>query len=251
MQTMRYLWLLLVCCACNNMSAAAQNYFTDESSADSSFVVFKAQLLQALVQRDTTALFDMLHYTIAESPEGCGLNASKDCFIEQMGFRGNTQGDAFWRQAAQLVRCGFSKQSYISGETGAETYMFTAPSFKMMGINNQNTLLVIGENVNIRQQPSASSKVIAKVSYKRYKFNNPKIKPTLAPKLFQGGVHWVELALGSKWVGYVSESYTTLALQRELTCKRVGGEWKIIGYRKAEQFYGAQDTNEIPEPDEY
>lgn len=232
-------------------SAFAQNYFTDESAADSSFVVFKAQLAKALSQHDTTALFAMLHYTVAESPDGCGLNGSKECFIEQMGFRNKDGGEVFWKQAKQLVSLGFAKQEYTSGETGKTAYLFNAPSFKAQGINNYTNLLVFGENINIRDTPTFKGKILAKVSYKKYKFNNPKIKPTKNVKLYNSGIHWIELVLSKSSVGYVAQSFTSLAIERELICKKIAGEWKIIAYRKAEQFYGADNTKEEPEPDEY
>ena len=92
---------------------------------------------------------------------------------------------------------------------------------------------------------------MAKVSYKKYKFNNPQIKPTRATKLYNGGIHWVELALSKSMVGYVAQSFTSLALDRELSCKKIAGEWKITAYKKTMQFYGADNTKEEPEPDEY
>ena len=80
---MRSLLAIIALFICLTNSVYAQNYFIDESDVDSSFMAFKIQLGKALNTHDTTALFAMLHYTIAESPEGCGLNGSKECFIEQ------------------------------------------------------------------------------------------------------------------------------------------------------------------------
>lgn len=84
---MRSLLAIIALFICLTNSVYAQNYFIDKSDVNSSFMAFKIQLGKALNTHDTTALFAMLHYTIAESPEGCGLNGSKECFIEQMGFR--------------------------------------------------------------------------------------------------------------------------------------------------------------------
>lgn len=248
---MKNLLAIIALLVCLTNSVYAQNYFIDESDVDSSFMAFKIQLGKALNTHDTTALFAMLHYTIAESPEGCGLNGSKECFIEQMGFRNADGGETFWKQETQLFRMGFTKQEYLSGETGKTAYIFTAPSFKTQGINNNTNLLVIGENINIREKPSFNGKILAKVSYKKYKFNNPQIKPTRATKLYNGGIHWVELALSKSMVGYVAQSFTSLALDRELSCKKIAGEWKITAYKKTMQFYGADNTKEEPEPDEY
>ena len=80
---MRSLLAIIALFICLTNSVYAQNYFIDESDVDSSFMAFKIQLGKALNTHDTTALFAMLHYTIAESPEGCGLNGSKDVLLNK------------------------------------------------------------------------------------------------------------------------------------------------------------------------
>ncbi|MBL7785937.1 MAG: hypothetical protein JNM36_08545 [Chitinophagales bacterium] len=232
--------LVTICLCCSLLVNAQKNtYLQDNSTADSSFVVFKKQLQKAVDTQDTTALFAMLHFYIADSPDGCGLNGSKECFIETMGFRTTKKGAAFWREMGILLKLGFASNEYISAETGQKAYLFTAPYYQNQTTLANNELLILGSALDIYQQTNPYSKSLGKVSYKKYTFNKVITAKNQNPKL--NNVRWVELNLGKGYKGYIQEQYTSLMIQRQLVCKKIAGEWKIVGYKKEANFYGRED----------
>lgn len=210
----------------------AQHYVQDESYKDKSFVRFKVKLLQAILDRDTNQLFPLLADNVHLSDEECSF-APKSCFKDQFKLLPVKQ-HYIWDDLYRIVSQGFSQTKiknniYRLAEKG--DIVFQAPSYlKRFDDNGSKYLLVLGQNVNVREKPSTGSKIIGQVSYQKLKYHDPAVSNSKSAFKVVDGKQWYEVILPNGKKGYIIEDYVSAAIDKELSVKKINGQWKIITY---------------------
>jgi hypothetical protein len=205
----------------------------DESYKDESFWTFKAELESCLLNRDKTKLKSMLADTVYESKDGCGNpGCSKDEFIEYC-FNDDDDQDT-WEEMLRITRFGFHRYDslYQHFLTNVVAFGFQAPSY-LKTINTDDEIIVLGENVNIREKPSKNAKVIAKASFEKFKCDCNILTSKETTYQTADGIDWLEIYLPNGHVGYIAEKYTSYNVIKELTVVKIKGAWKIVSYSHA------------------
>ena len=215
---------------------AALNGFSqtvyDQTFRDLSFVRFKNKLTEAILDRDTSKLFPLLAPQVHVSEDGCSY-APKECFMEEFRHSGPDR-DKLWDDMLKAVSFGFSQtilKDAVYRLAGKGEVIFQAPSYlKSFDDNNKQYLLVLGQNVNIREKPTPYSKSVAQASFEKMKYIDPMQTGLRSDFYFEDGKQWYRVILRDGRAGFIMEDFTSASLHRELSVKKVNGEWKIISF---------------------
>ncbi|MDQ3073635.1 MAG: SH3 domain-containing protein [Bacteroidota bacterium] len=216
--------------------SAGQPFIADQSYLDESFYRFRIRLEHALLTQDTTALFSMLHDSISTGNDSC---YSKECFISDMYMRPHPDSSMFWESAMSIMKFGFRAvvydKKYPFYGYKKDMLYFQAPSY--LGYTEKDSiLLIMGKNVNIREKPTLSARVIRRSTYGLYRYNGPWPDPEVNAEgnslsfTEADGYLWIEILLRHGRYGYVAAEYTSLIYSREMTIARIKGKWKIVSY---------------------
>ncbi len=204
----------------------------DQSFRDLSFVRFRNKLTEAVLDRDTSKLFPLLANEVHVSDDGCSY-AAKECLMEQFRESGPDR-DKLWNDMLKAVSFGFSQnivKDAIYRLAGKGEVIFQAPSYlKAFDDKKNQYLLVLGQNVNIREKPTAYSKVVAQASFESLKYADPMLTGLRSDFYFSEGKQWYQVILAGGKTGFVMEDFVSASLSRELSVKKVSGEWKIISF---------------------
>lgn len=204
----------------------------DQSFRDLTFLRFKNRLTEAILDRDTAKLFPLLAAQVHVSDDKCSY-APKECLMEE--FRQNgPERDKLWDDMLKAVSFGFSQtvvNDAIYRLAGKGEVIFQAPSYlKSFDDSDKQYLLVLGQNVNIREKPALHSKVIAQATFEKLKYADPLRTGLRADFYFADGKQWYQVFLRDGRTGFVMEDFTSASLHRELSVKKINGEWKIISF---------------------
>lgn len=202
---------------------------SDQSHLELDFFKFKNELLNVVLERDTTKLKSLLADRVFESNNGCGYpGCSKDDFVE-MYFKYDVENT--WKDMLKIIRFGFVRIEDEDPNMGVshEKIVFQGPSYHRK-IDSGNEILILGENVNIREKPSLDSKIIRTASFERFDCdcNINTVKKSTYQKV--DGIDWLEIKLENGNYGYVSAELTSYKLIKEMTIGKVNGEWKIVTF---------------------
>ncbi len=206
----------------------------DESYKEESFWVFKNQLESAILNKNLVKLKVLLADRINVSKDDCAYNGCpKDEFIKMI-FADTTNEeytDGVWNEFLRIIRFGFYVQIDENKEYPVlhDELVFKAPSY-LKTTDLGNSVLILAENVNIREKPSLSAKIIRKATFE--KFDCDCNIMTYQNTTFQKkeGIDWLEIKLGKNKIGYVAVKYTSYSISKQLTIGKVKGRWKIISY---------------------
>lgn len=201
----------------------------DESYLDLSFLKFKTELLNCVMQKDTLKLKEFLAETVFESKDVCGYpGCSKDELIKYY-FKENAEES--WKNMSTILRYGFSRLEDENPENIVphDKIIFQGPSY-LKKVNTDNELLILGENVNIRKQPGVKSEIIRTASYEVFNCDCNILTMTDKTHQFVDGIDWIEIKLGENQIGYVASEFTSHDVIKEMTIGKVHGEWKIISW---------------------
>ncbi|MFY7669570.1 SH3 domain-containing protein [Tenacibaculum sp. MEBiC06402] len=207
----------------------------DESYKDKSFWEFKTELEYCIVKKDLNKLRSFLASGILVAKDACSQpECSKDEFMQYF-FGDGGDNEAAWNELLSVVRLGFfktQKRDLFYTLKKSEAGYFAAPSY-LNKINTDKEVIILGENVNIRQKPSLKAKVLRMVSYEKFKCdcNIVDNKPTTIQNV--DGIQWLEIKLPNGETGYVSLDLTSYKIEKEITIGKINGKWKILSYYTA------------------
>ena len=144
-------------------------------------------------------------------------------------FRGGAEET--WWEMRTVVRFGFRKvkDENPEGIVPHDEMIFIGPSY-LEEIDTDKELLILGENVNIRQAPSLSADVIRTASYEVLACDCNILIQTDETYQVADGLEWVQVKLPSGGVGYVASKLTSSAIIKSMTVAKVEGDWKIISW---------------------
>ncbi|WP_271784413.1 SH3 domain-containing protein [Aquimarina algiphila] len=201
----------------------------DESYLDLEFLKFKTELLHCVIQKDKEKLKGFLANRVLESKDTCGYpGCTKDEFIKYY-FEENSEES--WKNMLTILRFGFSRveDENPNNIIPHDKIIFQGPSY-LKKVDRDNEIIVIGENVNIREKPSLKGKVIRRSSFEKFSCDCNII--TMKKSTYQtvDEINWLEIKLKSGQVGYISAELTSYSLIKEMTIAKIDGKWKIISF---------------------
>lgn len=202
----------------------------DETYLDKDFWTFRAKLEEAIINKSTTKLKKLLADKVRESNDGCGASGcDKDEFIEY--YFGDGSVDETWEEIKTVVRFGFIRRidEYTEMPVKHDKTVFQAPSY-LSEIDEDNEIIVLGEKVNIREQPSLNAKVIKQASYEVFKCDCNILTSKETTYQTKEGIGWLEIYLENNKIGYIAAKYTSYEIIKEMTVGKINGKWKIISY---------------------
>ncbi|MBW1294985.1 SH3 domain-containing protein [Aquimarina litoralis] len=226
---MRKIACILIGFFCLHTNAQLIN---DESYLDVEFLEFKTNLLHCVIRKDKEKLKDFLAEHVLESKDTCGYpGCTKDEFIK---YYFGEYPDESWNHMLTILRFGFSRieDEYPNNIVPHDKIIFKGPSY-LKKVDTDNEIIVLGENVNIRETPSLKGKIIRQASFEKFSCdcNITTMKKSTHQQV--DGINWLEIKLKSGKVGYISAALTSYALIKEMTIAKVNGKWKIISFFNA------------------
>lgn len=228
---MKTIILFFTLLSASAFSASSQTVY-DQSFRDASFVKFKTQLMQAVVERDTAKLFPLLAEQVHVNESGCSY-APKSCLMREFR-KGGSETEKLWDDMLKILSYGFSRnvmKNDIYRLASEGDVIFQAPSYLREFDDKNNTyLLVLGQGVNVRERPGTNAKVIAQASFETLRYIDPLVTGLRSDFHFYNGKQWYEVALADGRTGYIIEDFVSANINRELSVKKVNGEWKIISF---------------------
>ena len=201
----------------------------DESYLDFSFLKFKAELLNCVIQKDTVKLKGFLAERVLESNDGCGYPGCTKEELIRYYFNGDS--DYSWNSMLTILRFGFTRIEDKNPDliVPHEKIVFKGPSY-LNKIDTDNEILVLGENVNIRKKPSLKSEIIRTTSYEVFKCDCNISTMTNTTYQTVDGISWIEIKMEDNKIGYIASKLTSYDLIKEMTIAKINGEWKIISW---------------------
>lgn len=211
-----------------NLSLFGQ-FIHDQSYLDESFWKFKIKLENAILNKDTVQLKPLLANRIFESKDVCGLPG---CTKEEFMLYYFRSGSEFaWNEMESIIRFGFKRiidenpQNIIPHDS----LVFQGPSY-LNKFNSEKEVLILAENVNVRERPSLKSKILRQASYETLKCDCSIYKSTSSTFQTIEGIDWLEVYLEDNTKGYVAAKYTSYNFIKEMTIAKINGKWKIISF---------------------
>lgn len=223
MKNLIYILIGLFC-----LTANAQ-LISDESYLDSDFLKFKNDLLNCVIKKDTTKLKEFLAEKVFESNDGCGYpGCSKEEFIK---YYFNESSEQSWNDMFKIIRFGFIREKDENPEriVPHDSTIFYGPSY-LKNVDTDNEIIVLGENVNIREKPSLKAKVIRTATFEKFKCDCNILTTKKTTYQIIDGINWLEIKLSSGEIGYVASELTSYDMIKEMTIAKVNGKWKIISF---------------------
>ncbi|WNJ17623.1 SH3 domain-containing protein [Pontibacter sp. G13] len=212
----------------------------DQTYLDPSFGAFRHQLMNCVLNQDTSCLKELLADTVMESKDGCDYpGCPKDKFIQYL-FGDPQYAQTQWDLLKVYLRFGFiSVSTQAEKEKSAfafprgqkvEGRIFQAPIY-LNAVDRQIQMLILGENVNIRKSPSTSAPVVKRVSFEVVNCDCGIEHVTEETFVHTEGRDWIQVLNADREViGYVAQSLTSFQYSRILTIAKVDGDWKIISF---------------------
>jgi hypothetical protein len=201
----------------------------DESYLDLEFLKFKTELLNCVIQKDTSKLKEFLAERVFESKDVCGYPGCSKNELIKYYFTENSEDS--WKTMLTILRFGFSRLEDENPKNiiPHDKIIFQGPSY-LKKVDTENELIILAENVNIRKQPGLKSEIIRTTSYEVFKCDCNILTMTDKTHQTADGINWIEIKLGKNEIGYVSSELTSHELIKEMTIAKVNGKWKIISW---------------------
>jgi hypothetical protein len=189
----------------------AKLYPSDEATRDPELFMARARLLQAVAERDTTALLATVSPNIKNSFGGVGGPAEF-----RATWRLSSPDSPVWSTLGAVLSLG---GGFHSEDTFMAPYVFSEfPS----GLDGFEHLAVIGSGVRVREGPDAASPVIATLSFDVVARDRD--RPETEDST---GRRWVPVHLGGTSRGYVAAEFLRSPIDYRAALVREGGRWRL------------------------
>ncbi len=183
----------------------------DEADRDPSFFLFRARLIDAVVARDTTFVYDHLSPDIRTSFGAGGGPAD----FKRM-WRPSDPDSELWPVLGRVLARGgtFSEDP----ATGDSLHRFTAPyTFSTFpdDVDAFTHQIVLGESVLVRAQPDAASEVLDTLSYDVVE----------TPEYAGPEAEWIGVQLEDGQSGFVAADYLASSFDYRAAFEKRDGRW--------------------------
>ena len=187
-------------------------YPVDESHLDPSFAEFKAKLLEAIEKRDQEFLRSALASNVTLSFEGPSTPEQA-----QAAFDYNNGG--LWEALREALLLGATRFRYG----------FCAPYIFTLFPKNVpfDSLVIIGEDVEVRAEPYETAPVISHLSYDIVKTNR---HFSLQDRIDGEKHYWHEVTTPDGLLGYVWGKYTRDVVDYRFCFDKLNGKWVLTSF---------------------
>ncbi len=236
-----------------SLSAQAQKsdkppYVYDESYLDPSFVEFKNQLTVAVVERDTVLMRSLFADSVISAGSGDHWVFSPN----QIQFEKWSNQE--WEEYAHYIRFGFERRTippeddlpYYYPKYSMERFEFGSPSYSghmetyypdsihavhdYKGVRVE-TIVVLGENVNIRSAPSLKAPIVRKTTYGRFEMRGGFWADAYEKDIELGHDQtWIAIQLPGEKIGYIASQFTSEQWGSYMSVGKINGQWKIYSF---------------------
>ena len=194
----------------------------DEADQNPDFKKFRDDLINAIKKKDLKFLLEHTDDKINYSFGGCDEDTIIKGFIKFWKLDENPEKSEIWYELGEVLRLG--------GAFNDDKTSFTAPiSFAARGYGELDAYegsVIIGENVNVRSEPSSKSKVIARLSYcvVRSDGQNETGSETINGETYP----WVAISTLDGVKGYVFGKYVRSPIDYRACFVKKNGVWKMV-----------------------
>ena len=203
-------------------------YPVDEAYRDPSFFVFRARLMEAIQQRDEAFVLSILSPDITNSFGGDG---GVEEFKEQ--WQPQRTDSALWKELMAVLVLGGSFRDNRNGRYFTAPYTVSNfPDFPSDVLEVFQGGVILGENVLVRQEPTADSPTIATLSFDIVKVGASNLQ-TRIPGVFsfyppkQG---WIKVQVEGGLEGFVPEEYIRYPLYYRAVFMKREGRWLLSAF---------------------
>jgi len=192
----------------------------DEAKLDPSFFSFRTKLIEAAESHDAKFILGILDPKIELSFGGdSGIQDFKKIWgIEKPGSK-------FWEEFLPVIKNGGS--FFRNGQRRTNTFFapYTFNSFPE-DLDSFEHSVIFGSNVNLRERPDSSSKVIATLSYNIVKMENDENATSAGTDLPE----WYLVKTLGGLRGYVKADYVRSPIAYRAGFEKKRGVWKMIAF---------------------
>lgn len=190
----------------------AKLYPVDEAAQDSSLLLFRLRLIEALVSRDTAFVYAHLAPDVKVSFGDAAGPASFTALWQP-----SAPESRFWSTMAGVIGGGGAYDAHPP-YTDAEA-TFVAPYYFSAFPDAYDAFeyaVIVGERVNVRSAPDTESEVLTQLSYD-------------IVRLSGGGPSedWVQIELADGAEGFVAAPYVKSPLDYRAGFEKIDGRWQI------------------------
>lgn len=184
----------------------------DEAAKDPSFFVFRARLIEAVAARDAAQVIAVLSPKITNNFGGDGGTAE---FKQQ--WQPEDKASKLWPELACVLSLGgrFTKDGGFS----APYYFAAWPEGD--DADAFEWIVIVGENVRVREKAGASSPVIAKLSFELVRVDDGQDGST---------EEWTRIKLADGRKGFVATRFTGSAIGWHAIFAKEDGEWRMTAF---------------------
>jgi len=213
MRTVSVGCLIVLMLAPGASAQVAKLYPIDEAAQDSSLMLFRLRLIEALVERDTAFVYAHLAPEVKVSfGDTDGIESFKA--IWQPG----APESPFWSTMAGIIGAGGIYEADL-GYSDAEA-TFIAPYYFSAFPDEYDAFeygVVVGERVNVRSAPSTEGEVLTRLSYAIVRLPGTGSSDGWVP---------IELADGTE--GFMASRYVKSPLDYRAGFEKIDGRWRMF-----------------------
>ena len=211
---------------------------TDEVKPGSEFAQFRQRLREAI--RDRNAQF--VRSILPDKEIGIGFGSREVANIKL-----EDPNEEFWSLLEKAVSIGCyseTNEGRPSIDSGTEIWVCNNATREFYrqhpnpssepGLQYElNHVVIVGNNVNVRQERNANSRVVGLLSNEVVKVNRPVEEQLAKERADQRRAYdplngWVAVILPNKQLGYVSSRYAYSPLEYRAVFGRVDSQWQLL-----------------------
>jgi SH3 domain-containing protein len=183
----------------------------DQASQDPIFLTFRQRVLDAVQRKDREALLSMISLKIRNDfGEGGGIEDFK------RKWKLDSANSPLWSELEELLRMGGTFQNLEGDRRFCAPYVYSA--YPENGPDAFESLVVLGENIPMREKPDSTSPVVATLSHNIVRIADQYKHPA----------GWRKVSTESGKTGWVEEKYLRSQIDYRACFMKEGGDWKMV-----------------------
>lgn len=196
-------------------------YLTDEAFKDASFQKFRSDLITELKKRNVRHLLSVIDPAIRVS---FGTEEGISGFVEM--WQPERANSKIWKELLTVLENGGEFHENDGINTFWAPYTFASFPFD---VDPFETMIIFGNNVNLRQRPSTGSNVVGQLSYNIITIDwENSVKPE--GRSDYSDYTWLKISTLGGQKGFVSADYVRSHLDYRAGFEKKDGKWKMTAF---------------------
>lgn len=217
---MKRILFLMIAVATVAMSISAQERYlkpVDEASQDPSFLAFRAKLIAAVDRKDAAYI-----YSIVDPKIRNGFGDRDTIAWFKRDWKLENKNSKFWKTFAAVIKNGgaFWGEGVIKMNTFAAPFTY---SNWPEDLDSFEYFVIFGTDVNLRDEPSSTGKVVAKLSH-----NIVKVEQETLPKSGRSEYPgWRKVKTLGGVEGFVKDEFVRSSVDYRAGFEKKRGKWMM------------------------